>query len=416
MIKPEPITNDTILSVSDASQLIRGVMETAFARIKIRGELSQITCATSGHTYMTVKDSGASISGIIWRGTPIPFKLSDGLEVVITGKITTYPARSNYQIIVSSIEMAGVGAILKMLEERKQKLSAIGYFDQSRKKPIPKYPATIGVVTSPTGAAIHDILNRLRERFPTRVLIWPAVVQGETASREVVAGINGFNKLIGKNRPDVIIVARGGGSIEDLLPFSDESVVIATAESKIPIISGVGHDPDWTLIDFASDMRAPTPTGAAEMVVPDRMSIIEIVNTLHHRITTAVTTIWKTSLQKLNGIVLKSPKQLIMERAQRIDDITKQLSQLMTIKIQSSAARVPDIKNLTFRITQKISTFAQRIEHFGKLLDSYSYHKTLMRGFAIVRDNTGKIITTATQYRDNTPDSITFADGEVKIS
>ncbi|MCL2369327.1 MAG: exodeoxyribonuclease VII large subunit, partial [Alphaproteobacteria bacterium] len=212
--------NENIFSVSDASQMLKGVVESAFARIKIQGELSQITRATSGHTYMTIKDSGAAISVIIWRGTPVSFELADGLEVIITGKFTTYPARSNYQIIVSEIEVAGAGAILKMLEDRKKKLAAEGLFDSARKKQLPKFPTTIGIITSPTGAAFHDIQNRLRERFPVRVLLYPATVQGENAAREVIAGIEYFNNCRGvlhtpacacnaplQNKPDVIIIA-----------------------------------------------------------------------------------------------------------------------------------------------------------------------------------------------------------------
>ena len=206
MQKPEPFVKpDMIFSVTDASALLKNVVETAFPVIKIRGELSQITRATSGHMYMTIKDSGAAMSVIIWRGTPINFALTDGMEVVITGRLTTYPARSNYQIVVASIEMAGVGAILKMLEERKQKLAAEGLFDASRKKPLPKLPTSIGVVTSPTGAAFQDIQNRLRERFPVRVILYPATVQGQTAAAEVAAGVEYFNRA--KN-VDVIIVEK----------------------------------------------------------------------------------------------------------------------------------------------------------------------------------------------------------------
>lgn len=218
--KPQPLVQpDMIFSVSDASAMLKNVVETAFARIRVRGELSQITRATSGHLYMTIKDSGAAISVIIWRGTPVPFKLEEGLEVIITGRFTTYPARSNYQIIVNEIEMAGVGAILKMLEERKRKLAAEGLFDASRKKALPRLPQRIGVVTSPTGAAFQDIQNRLRERFPVTVVLYPATVQGNTAAAEVAAGIEYFNR---EKNVDVIIVARGGGALEDLLPFSEE--------------------------------------------------------------------------------------------------------------------------------------------------------------------------------------------------
>ncbi|MBR3929951.1 MAG: exodeoxyribonuclease VII large subunit, partial [Alphaproteobacteria bacterium] len=271
MQKPEPaIDGNTVFSVSDASALLKGVVETAFPRIKIRGELSQITRASSGHIYMTIKDAGAAISVIVWRGTPIAFKLEEGMEVILTGRFTTYPARSNYQIIASEIEMAGVGAILKMLEERKRKLAAEGLFDATRKKPLPKLPQRVGIVTSPTGAAFQDIQNRLRERFPVHVLLYPATVQGTSAATEVAAGIEYFNRM---NNVDVIIVARGGGALEDLLPFSEEIVVRAAAASHIPLISGVGHEPDWMLIDFAADYRAPTPTGAAEVLVPTKLAL-----------------------------------------------------------------------------------------------------------------------------------------------
>ncbi|MDR0967638.1 MAG: exodeoxyribonuclease VII large subunit, partial [Rickettsiales bacterium] len=202
MNKPEPAVGaDTIFSVSDASALLKNVVETAFSRIKIRGELSQITRASSGHIYMTIKDNGAAINAIIWRGTLLPFNLDDGIEVIATGKFTTYPARSNYQIIVSSLEMAGAGAILKMLEERKQKLAALGLFDASRKKPLPRFPQTIGIVTSPTGAAFQDIINKLRDRLPVRVLLYPTMVQGTTAATEVARGIEYFNSLVKSSPP-----------------------------------------------------------------------------------------------------------------------------------------------------------------------------------------------------------------------
>ena len=271
MQKPEPfVSAETVFSVTDASALLQRVVRTAFPRIKIRGELSQITRATSGHMYMTIKDAGAAISVIIWRGTPVSFKLEDGMEVIITGRFTTYPARSNYQIVASEIEMAGVGAILKMLEERKRKLAAEGLFDDARKKPLPRLPQRIGVVTSPTGAAFQDIQNRLRERFPVHVLLYPATVQGATAAAEVAAGIEYFNR---ENNVDVIIVARGGGALEDLLPFSEEVVVRAAAASHIPLISGVGHEPNRMLIDFAAEYSTRTHTRAAEAVVTKKLEL-----------------------------------------------------------------------------------------------------------------------------------------------
>lgn len=408
--KPEPfVKDDMIFSVSDASALLKNVVETAFPRIKIRGELSQITRATSGHIYMTIKDSGAAISVIVWRGTPLNFKLEDGLEVIITGRFTTYPARSNYQIIASEIEMAGVGAILKMLEERKQKLAAEGLFDASRKKPLPKLPQTIGVVTSPTGAAFQDIQNRLRERFPVRVLLYPATVQGVTAAAEVAAGIEYFNRV---QNVDVIIVARGGGSLEDLLPFSEEIVVRAAAASKIPLISGVGHEPDWMLIDFAADYRAPTPTGAAEAVVPTKLSLFQELDNIWIRLSGNFTTRLMNAKQRIEGISIKSPKQMIMERAQRLDDLGRTLNVIINTKIVSAQQKMTIVSAFPNILQNRMQVLNQSLQHMEQMLNSLSYKSVLSRGYAIVRDADDNIISSVD---GGVPNSIEFADGLLKL-
>ena len=408
--KPQPFVQpDTIFSVSDASALLKNVVESAFPRIRVRGELSQITRATSGHMYMTIKDAGAAISVIIWRSTPVPFKLEDGLEVIITGRFTTYPARSNYQIIVSEIEMAGVGAILKMLEERKRKLAAEGLFDQARKKPLPRLPQRIGVVTSPTGAAFQDIQNRLRERFPVTVVLYPATVQGTTAAAEVAAGIEYFNRA--KN-VDVIIVARGGGALEDLLPFSEEIVVRAAAASEIPLISGVGHEPDWMLIDFAADVRAPTPTGAAEMVVPTKLSLIQELDNLWHRLSNNFTTRLTNARARVESIVVKSPKQVVMEQQQRLDDITRTLNIIINGKIATARQRMDALSAFPNIMQNKMSTLGQSIAHLGQMLNSLSYKNVLSRGYAIVRDGENNIISRADGAH---PASIEFADGIIPV-
>ena len=410
MQKPEPLVSpDTVFSVSDASALLKGVVETAFPRIRIRGELSQITRATSGHMYMTIKDSGAAISMIIWRGTPIAFKLEEGMEVIVTGRFTTYPARSNYQIVVSEIEMAGVGAILKMLEERKQKLAAEGLFDASRKKPLPRLPQTIGVVTSPTGAAFQDIQNRLRERFPVHVLLYPATVQGETAATEVAAGIEYFNRM---NNVDVIIVARGGGALEDLLPFSEEIVVRAAAASHIPLISGVGHEPDWMLIDFAADVRAPTPTGAAEMVVPTKLALSQEIDNFWHRLSGAFVAQLTHAKQRIEAISIKSPHQVIMEHHQRIDDVSHTLDILISTKIQHIHQKMLLVANFDAILQPRVATLKQSVAHIGQMLNSLSYKNVLSRGYAIVRDAKSKIIT---RTDGGTPAAIEFADGVIKL-
>lgn len=411
MEKPEPIVKpDTIFSVSDASALLKGVVETAFPRIKIRGELSQITRATSGHMYMTIKDSGAAISVIIWRGTPVSFKLEEGMEVIITGRFTTYPARSNYQIIVNEIEMAGVGAILKMLEERKRKLAAEGLFDASRKKPLPRLPQTIGVVTSPTGAAFQDIQNRLRERFPVRVLLYPATVQGATAAAEVAAGIEYFNRM---NNVDVIIVARGGGSLEDLLPFSEEIVVRAAAASHIPLISGVGHEPDWMLIDFAADFRAPTPTGAAETVVPTKLSLFQELDNLWHRMSSNFTTRLTNAKSRVDAIAIKSPRQMVMEHAQRLDDVTRTMNIIINGKLTTAHGRIDALSTFPNILQNKMAALNQSVAHLGQMLNSLSYKNVLARGYAIARDANNKIVSRA----DGAPHvaSLEFADGVLRL-
>ena len=411
MQKPEPlISPDTIFSVSDASALLKGVVETAFPRIRIRGELSQITRATSGHMYMTIKDAGAAIQMIIWRGTPISFKLEEGMEVVVTGRFTTYPARSNYQIVVSEIEMAGVGAILKMLEERKQKLAREGLFDESRKKPLPRLPQTIGVVTSPTGAAFQDIQNRLRERFPVRVLLYPATVQGESAATEVAAGIEYFNRM---NNVDVIIVARGGGALEDLLPFSEEIVVRAAANSHIPLISGVGHEPDWMLIDFAADVRAPTPTGAAEMVVPTKLALTQEIDNFWHHISNAFITRLNNAKQRIESIVIKSPHQVIMEQSQRIDDIGRTLDIIMSAKMQNGRQKIANLAMFDNILQPRMNSLVQSVLHMGQMLNSLSYKSVLSRGYAIVRDKSNRIISSVSDG-DNAK-TIEFADGIYNI-
>ena len=410
MQKPESFVNgEMIFSVSDASSLLKGVVESAFPRIKIRGELSQITRATSGHMYMTIKDSGAAISVIIWRGTPVPFKLEDGLEVIITGRFTTYPARSNYQIIASEIEMAGVGAILKMLEERKRKLAAEGLFDDTRKKPLPRLPQRIGVVTSPTGAAFQDIQNRLRERFPVHVLLYPATVQGATAAAEVAAGIEYFNR---ENNVDVIIVARGGGSLEDLLPFSEEIVVRAAAASRIPLISGVGHEPDWMLIDFAADYRAPTPTGAAEAVVPTKLALTQELDNMWVRLSGNFMTRLVNAKQRIESINIKSPKQLVMEHAQRLDDLGRTMNIIVNAKISAAHQKMEVLSAFPNVLQNRMASLTQAVAHLGQMLNSLSYKSVLSRGYAIVRGENNQIIS---RVDGGVPKSIEFADGVIQI-
>ncbi|MCJ9670323.1 exodeoxyribonuclease VII large subunit, partial [Neorhizobium sp. SHOUNA12B] len=266
-------TNLTEFSVSELSGSIKRTVENAFDHVRVRGEISGYRGQhSSGHAYFSLKDDRARIDAVIWKGTfpRIKFRPEEGMEVIATGKITTFPGSSKYQIVIENLEPAGAGALMALLEERRRRLGAEGLFDQSRKRLLPFLPQVIGVVTSPTGAVIRDILHRIADRFPVHVIVWPVKVQGEGSGDEVAAAIRGFNAMAPGGpikRPDVLIVARGGGSLEDLWSFNDEAVVRAAAESEIPLISAVGHETDWTLIDHAADIRAPTPTGAAEMAV-----------------------------------------------------------------------------------------------------------------------------------------------------
>jgi exodeoxyribonuclease VII large subunit len=320
------LVNSPELSVSELSAALKRTLEDAYGFVRVRGELGKVSYHGNGHVYFDLKDDRACIAGVIWRSAAgrIRVKLETGLEVVATGRITTYPGRSQYQLVVESIAPAGVGALMALLEERKRKLTAEGLFDPARKQLLPFIPSVIGVVTSPTGAVIRDILHRLADRFPRHVLVWPVRVQGDGSAEEVARAIAGFNALPERGpipRPDLIIVARGGGSIEDLWSFNEENVVRAAAESLIPLISAVGHETDVTLIDFASDRRAPTPTAAAEMAVPVRSELIASVDSLARRSFAA----WLQGQQhrrtELRGLsrALPGADRIMGERRQRLD-------------------------------------------------------------------------------------------------
>src|SRR6266702_822545 len=285
-----PGSNLPEYSVSELSLALKRSIEDGFGQVRVRGEISGFKRPGSGHCYFALKDADAVIDAVCWRMTAIRLALrpEDGMEVVCSGRLTTYPGRSKYQLVIDTIELAGIGALLKVLEDRRQRLAAEGLFAAERKRKLPFLPQVIGIVTSPSGAVIRDILHRLADRFPRRVLIWPVAVQGDGAAAQIAAAIAGFNGIAAGGpipRPDLLIVARGGGSLEDLMPFNEEIVVRAAAASVIPLISAVGHETDTTLIDLASDRRAPTPTAAAEMAVPVRLDLIGELNTKTGRLT-----------------------------------------------------------------------------------------------------------------------------------
>ena len=328
---PTSASNLPELSVSEISGAVKRTIETQFDRVRVRGELGRVTRAKSGHMYFDLKDDKAVLHAVMWKGQTahLSFRPEEGLEVVAEGKLTTFPGKSEYQMVCDKLEPAGAGALLAMLEERKKKLAAEGLFAADRKRKLPFLPEVIGIVTSPTGAVIRDILHRLAERFPVRVILWPAVVQGPTAQAQIVAGIEGLNLLPHGDipRPDVIIVARGGGSIEDLWCFNEEAVVRAAAASQIPLISAVGHETDTTLIDFASDLRAPTPTAAAEFAVPVRAELATRLSTLGGRQKQALVRTLENAKTELRAAAaaLPKPEALLQIATQRFDRAAERL-------------------------------------------------------------------------------------------
>src|SRR5437764_810410 len=331
-IAAPPRTNLAEYTVSELSRALRRSIEENFAYVRVRGEISGWKRHSSGHCYLCLKDSEAVLDAVCWRTTAIRLgiKPEDGMEVVCTGRLTTFPGRSKYQLIIDTIELAGVGALLKLLEDRRRRLAAEGLFAPERKKKLPFLPEVIGIVTSPSGAVIRDVLHRLSDRFPRRVLLWPVAVQGEGAAAQVAAAITGFNRLpVGGPvpRPQLIIVARGGGSLEDLMPFNEEIVVRAAAASAIPLISAVGHETDTTLLDHASDRRAPTPTAAAEMAVPVRLDIVAELGGKAGRLAGGLARLFDQRRLQLSGLGrgLPDPQDLLGAAAQRLDDRSERL-------------------------------------------------------------------------------------------
>jgi len=395
-----------ILSVTEVSLTLKSCVEQVFSHVRVRGEVSGIKTVSSGHTYFSLKDKDSVLSAICWRGTSTSTRaaLQEGLEVICTGKLSTYPGRSTYQMIVESAEPAGIGALLKLLNERKEQFEKEGLFDPAHKKPIPFLPTSIGVITSPTGAVIRDIMHRLNDRFPRPVYLWPVAVQGEGAADQIAAAIRGFNTIPSEGismpngpvfRPDVLIVARGGGSLEDLWCFNEESVVRATYESDIPIISAVGHETDTTLIDYVSDLRAPTPTGAAEKAVPVRTQLISQIQTLNARLTDSLYRLTDTKSLQLKSLTLPDLAEIVNMQFQKLDD------------------RAERFKTAFGAFWRQINF---KYESVSKLLKSYSYHSILERGFALISSPSGQIISHQSDARREKRLQISFADGALTVT
>nr|QIM10261.1 hypothetical protein PlAlph_0150 [uncultured Alphaproteobacteria bacterium] len=408
-------------SVSEISFAIKRMVETTFSRVRVKGEIFGCKRADSGHYYLSLKDENALLSAVCWKGvaTGLPIKPEDGLEVVATGKITTFAGKSSYQLVIDKMEIAGTGALLKLLEERKQKFAAEGLFAPAHKKPLPYLPEVIGVVTSPTGAVIRDIIHRVTDRFPSRIVVWPSLVQGEGAAEQVAAAIVGFNKLAaGGNvpRPDVLIVARGGGSLEDLWCFNEECVVRAVYNSDIPIISAVGHETDTMLIDYVADVRAPTPTGAAEFVVPVKSELAAKLMLQGSRMINSVHRMYLENKNRLEGVARGIPDlgQILSDNIQKLDDRTERLDLAFKnyLATKENTLNLNEIK--PFYITNIVSQKNEIVQNLALRLESVSVESVLRRGFVWVKNQRGKTLYNAEEARKSHNLDIVFADGVVK--
>ncbi|RUY13987.1 exodeoxyribonuclease VII large subunit [Mesorhizobium sp. M7A.F.Ca.US.005.03.2.1] len=359
----ESRTNAAEYTVSEISGALKRTVEDVFGNVRVRGEISGYRGPhSSGHAYFALKDDRARLDAVVWKGTMsrLKFRPEEGMEVIATGKLTTYPGKSNYQIVIDNLEPAGAGALMALLEERKRRLQAEGLFDTGRKRLLPFMPRVIGVVTSPTGSVIRDIIHRIKDRFPLHVLVWPVRVQGETSGAEVTAAVNGFNALAWDGaiqRPDLLIVARGGGSLEDLWGFNDEALARAVAASGIPVISAVGHETDWTLIDLVADVRAPTPTGAAEIAVPVKADLEATLASLGARLKAAVLRNFERKRQAARAAAraLPSPDQLLALPRRRLDEATSRLGRGLLVSTERKRARFFAVKLTPAMLSQRIA-------------------------------------------------------------
>jgi exodeoxyribonuclease VII large subunit len=443
LAEPESASNLQPFSVSELAFALKRTIEDAFGFVRVRGELSKVTFHSSGHIYLDIKDERASISGVVWKTSVrgLAIKPQTGMEVVVTGRITTYPGRSQYQIIIETMVPAGVGALLAQLERLKAKLASEGLFETARKRPLPSMPAVIGVVTSPTGAVIRDILHRIRERWPCRVIVWPTVVQGEIASAQVAAAIAGFNAIQPGGRvprPDVLIVARGGGSVEDLWPFNDEALARAAAASAIPLISAVGHETDTTLIDYVADRRAPTPTAAAEMATPVFADLAATLADYQRRLTICGARAIEQRRTRLESAArgLPRPQELLEIATQRLDIASGQLKaglqrnvavhaqalagaaarlnpRLLVRETEQKQRRLTEtIARLAPAVTRRVQREAERVTALGKLHESLNPKGPLRRGYALVFKGDGRLVRSSTELRAGQAVRMEFQDGK----
>lgn len=439
-------------SVTELSSALKSTIEDNFGYVRIKGELSGINKHSSGHIYLTLKDENAIINGIIWRSSVAKIKIQpeEGLEVICSGKISTgynpgrYPGRSNYQITIDSMKPAGLGALMAILEERKQKLKIEGLFEEIHKKTLPKYPTSIGVITSPTGAVLQDIKHRISDRFPCNIILWPVPVQGNDAAELIENAILGFNTLDESKiqKPDVIILARGGGSIEDLWCFNEEEVVRAVFQSQIPVISAIGHETDTTLVDYAADMRAPTPTAAAELATPAKdiliaelsensnrldSSIKNIVSMSRERVVTvqkllpSYQNLFNLKLNEINILAQRLPTAIKIYLQNEITNLQTSSSKLnlkiLKEKIKNSQNSLSSLKNqLTNNSKTNLSTQSNRVLSVSKLLESLSYKSVIKRGFSVVRNSSNIILTKKTDVLNDKKLNVETKFGTINVT
>ena len=439
-------------SVTELSSALKSTIEDNFGYVRIKGELSGINKHSSGHIYLTLKDENAIINGIIWRSSVAKIKIQpeEGLEVICSGKISTgynpgrYPGRSNYQITIDSMKPAGLGALMAILEERKQKLKIEGLFEEIHKKTLPKYPTSIGVITSPTGAVLQDIKHRISDRFPCNIILWPVPVQGNDAAELIENAISGFNTLDESKiqKPDVIILARGGGSIEDLWCFNEEEVVRAVFQSQIPVISAIGHETDTTLVDYAADMRAPTPTAAAELATPAKDILIAELSENSNRLDSSIKNVVSMSRERVVSVqkLLPSYQNLFNLKLNEINILAQRLPTAIKIylqneitnlqtsssklnlkilkeKIKNSQNSLSSLKNqLTNNSKTNLSTQSNRVLSVSKLLESLSYKSVIKRGFSVVRNSSNIILTKKTDVLNDKKLNVETKFGTINVT
>lgn len=421
-IDAAPRTTPTIpqipeFTVSEFSVEIKRLVETAFGHIRIRGEIFGCKRADSGHYYLSLKDENALLSAVIWKGVALhlPLKPEDGLEVIATGKITTFGGKSNYQLVIESMEVAGAGALLKLLEERKQKFASEGLFDAAHKQKIPFLPQTIGVITSGSGAVIRDIIHRVRDRFPSHILLWPTPVQGEGAAEKIAAAIRNFNTFPTSTlpRPDVLIVARGGGSLEDLWPFNEECVIRAVFESKIPLISAVGHETDTMLIDYVADLRAPTPTGAAEFAVPVLNELLMQINTLQGRLLRGSQRYFEERRNRLEGLSRGIPnlERILSEATQKLDDRIERLKNAFKTLLSNKLNLIERTALKPYYIENILEKKQEALHNLDLRLQSVSVESVLKRGFAWIKNQQDQTVYDLASAQQASMLQVRFYDG-----